>query len=671
MLLEHPGELVTREELRQRLWSADTFVDFDRSVNAAIKRLREALGESADTPVFIETLARRGYRFIAPINGSAPSRVGPAAVTDRTKSSFVHSWAAIALFLPIVIVVLVWVVWRYPARPIEVIERRLTANSWENPVSSAAVSPDGKNIAYTDKTGMYLKLIHTGETHSVPLPTDFSAVVDNWFPDGAHLLVTRKEQSRKPSLWSISVFGGSPRKLVEDASEASLSPDGSHIAFLRAGLILDTLGLEEWVVRSDGTDPLKVASEKPGTRVAAPTWSADNKRIAYVRTNSGWAGGTSSVEVNGWQKAHAESLFSNSRLGPALFWLPDGRLAYQLGDDPQNKSVWLVSPQQSSNSHILPVRISRGPGEISQFSGSADGKVLVLLRNDSQPTVYVGTLAADGTRLLANKRLTLDDNLARPFSWTPDSKAVLYVSNRNGTPQIFKQAINQPLAETLVTSPDGHWVNQVRLTPDGSEILYILVPKYVGPETPPSSIFAIPIGGGTPRFILKDASIVNVQCARNPSTLCLYSIIKGKTLVTFKFDVRTGRSAEPPQIDPSCNWSLSPDGSQRAVIVDSTNQGKILLRSTATGKTRELAVKGWTGLVNADWSADGKSLLAPWQSYEGENALLNITLDGKASVLLKSRNQEVEWAVPSPDGHLLAINEFTSSSNVWAVENFR
>src|ERR1700731_3837142 len=69
-LLERPGELVTREELRTKLWPADTFVDFDHSLNAAIKRLRDALGESADTPIFIETLARRGYRFTVPINGS-------------------------------------------------------------------------------------------------------------------------------------------------------------------------------------------------------------------------------------------------------------------------------------------------------------------------------------------------------------------------------------------------------------------------------------------------------------------------------------------------------------------------------------------------------------------------------------------------------------------------
>src|SRR5215470_6556948 len=78
-LLERPGELVTRDELRSKLWPQDTFVDFDHSLNAAIKRLRDALGESADAPVFIETLARRGYRFIAPVNGSSFSSAAEIA----------------------------------------------------------------------------------------------------------------------------------------------------------------------------------------------------------------------------------------------------------------------------------------------------------------------------------------------------------------------------------------------------------------------------------------------------------------------------------------------------------------------------------------------------------------------------------------------------------------
>ncbi|MGA8617902.1 MAG: winged helix-turn-helix domain-containing protein [Candidatus Sulfotelmatobacter sp.] len=66
-LLEQPGELVTREELRGKLWPDGTFVDFDHSLNAAIKRLRDALGDDPDNPRFIETAPKRGYRFLAPV----------------------------------------------------------------------------------------------------------------------------------------------------------------------------------------------------------------------------------------------------------------------------------------------------------------------------------------------------------------------------------------------------------------------------------------------------------------------------------------------------------------------------------------------------------------------------------------------------------------------------
>src|ERR1700730_17346613 len=81
-LLARPGELITREELQKELWPADTFVNFEQSLNAAVKRLRHALGDSPDSPRFVETLARRGYRFIAPVSmpeGSGVHHPAPAA----------------------------------------------------------------------------------------------------------------------------------------------------------------------------------------------------------------------------------------------------------------------------------------------------------------------------------------------------------------------------------------------------------------------------------------------------------------------------------------------------------------------------------------------------------------------------------------------------------------
>ena len=75
-LLERPGEVVTREDLRNHLWPADTFVDFDHSLNAAIRRLRDALGDSAENPTFVETVARRGYRFLCAGQHGARQRGG-------------------------------------------------------------------------------------------------------------------------------------------------------------------------------------------------------------------------------------------------------------------------------------------------------------------------------------------------------------------------------------------------------------------------------------------------------------------------------------------------------------------------------------------------------------------------------------------------------------------
>src|SRR5215467_312545 len=82
-LLERPGDVVTRQELRQRLWPADTFVDFDTGLNSAIKRLRDVLGDSAEKPRYIETLPRRGYRFIASVDHVVPTLPLSAPKTAR------------------------------------------------------------------------------------------------------------------------------------------------------------------------------------------------------------------------------------------------------------------------------------------------------------------------------------------------------------------------------------------------------------------------------------------------------------------------------------------------------------------------------------------------------------------------------------------------------------
>src|SRR5688572_1207195 len=90
-LLDRPGELVTREVLRERLWPADTFVDFERSLNAAVAKLRQVLTDSAEQPRYVETVARRGYRFIAPVEASLPA-LEPAAVPAASNPGETDDW---------------------------------------------------------------------------------------------------------------------------------------------------------------------------------------------------------------------------------------------------------------------------------------------------------------------------------------------------------------------------------------------------------------------------------------------------------------------------------------------------------------------------------------------------------------------------------------------------
>ncbi len=174
LLLEKPGEIVTRDDLRNRLWPADTFVDFDHSLNAAIKRLRDALGDSAENPSFVETVARRGYRFVSPVS-LIPSN-GNAGVTTTPVPTIVESrpspWWIVGIASAIALVLLGIALGLFfaPRASNPPRSSRLTANPLDDPVRAASISQDGRYLAFSDDNGFYLREIDTGETHAIALP---------------------------------------------------------------------------------------------------------------------------------------------------------------------------------------------------------------------------------------------------------------------------------------------------------------------------------------------------------------------------------------------------------------------------------------------------------------------------------------------------------------------
>src|SRR5215472_4350114 len=173
-LIDCPGEVVTREELCRVLWANNTIVDFDQSINAAIKKLRIALGDSADKPVYVETLARRGYRLIVPVQWKDLPHIGQEREAESETINremkprrSMRVWAAFVAISSLVLAgSILWLSSSKSSPTPDVSEfrqRQLTANSTENQIWIGTISPDGKYLAYSDLNGIHIKIIDTGE----------------------------------------------------------------------------------------------------------------------------------------------------------------------------------------------------------------------------------------------------------------------------------------------------------------------------------------------------------------------------------------------------------------------------------------------------------------------------------------------------------------------------
>jgi DNA-binding winged helix-turn-helix (wHTH) protein/Tol biopolymer transport system component len=688
VLLERPGEVVTREELQKKLWPADTFVDFDHSLNAAIRRLRDALGDSAENPRFVETVARRGYRFVAPVNGAAESvatepRLPPVAASKR--------WGILVLSAVLLLAMVAWLV-MYRSRqstqnPNQIKQRRLTANPEDDPVFGAAISPDGKYLAFSDKTGFYLHQIDSGETHALNLPSGFAAVPAAWYPDGSHLVASWVEGPKVPaSLWQVSIMGGAPRKLIDDGRLAAVSPDGSQIAFLRGPHLAE----EVWLMKGDGERPRRlVACQR--CIFGAPAWSPDGRRIAYVigtyapeqwRINTDLA----RFDLNSGQQ---QTIFSPAsrkawtnavmELGPGLAWMPDSRLVFSASEPPPNQgdsNLWSLPLDSSGRMAGTALRLTATPDDVSSLNASTDGKRIAFTKNSLNPGVYVSEVNSTGTRLSTPQRLTLDNWRDYPFSWTADSKTVLFASDRDGIYHIFKQRLDQTMPELLVGGNEEAMLP--RLAPDDSTVLYVIWPK-LGEPARPRRLMRVPLAGGPPQLVLERDGMGNMQCARRPSTLCVYDTRGSTQLSFFRFDPITGKSEELPQIriqdevPYAYNWTLSADGKILATAKSKAVQRdpSINFLSLADGSKRTVTAQAWAGISSIDFAADSRSLWASAFTNTGKWALLNIDLQGRTRTMLEDTQMTIGWAIPAPDGKHLAFWEARGTANVWMLETGR
>jgi len=252
---------------------------------------------------------------------------------------------------------------------------------------------------------------------------------------------------------------------------------------------------ELWVMESGGEKPRRlVACER--CMFGAPAWSPDGREIAYVTSKYAppWQVNTS-VALFDMGSGQQETIFSpigrhaemggEMALGPALVWTSDNHLIYSVSEPRPNQddsNVWSVPLDPRGRIAGTAFRLTATPDEVSSLSASADGKRITYTKNSFNPGIYVSQLNSNGTRLSTPQRLTLDNWRNYPFSWTADSKAVLFASDRDGTFHIFKQQIDQTVPELLVGGNEEAMLP--RLAPDNSTVLYVTWPKLGAPAGP-------------------------------------------------------------------------------------------------------------------------------------------------------------------------------------------
>jgi Tol biopolymer transport system component len=547
-----------------------------------------------------------------------------------------------------------WLAKREPSAPSglpEVTQRQLTENSSENAVGSGAISPDGKYLAYSDAKGMHCKVIETGETRAIPQPPDFNGIQVNWgfapvwADNGTSLIGNALISGQRPSIWTVPVMGGAPRKLRDNAFAYAVSRDGSRVAF--AAKHGGIRWREMWVMRPDGTRVQKLYEADAHYDFGGADWSPDGQRLAYSRPRVVADKFENSIESRDLKGGPPATIMASAIGVIDWCWSPDGRFIYSLAEpDPNGNScnLWAMRVDaRTGEPREQPRRLSNWAGFCMDApSATADGKRLTFRKWSWQGSVYVADLNANGTRITTPSRLTLSEGRNYPKAWTGDSKAVIFQSNRNGHWGIFKQSLNDDTTIPIVTGPGDAY--EPRISPDSAWILYVLYPKNGGLSAP-AQLMRVPVAGGPPQLVFEAQGGYEMhRCAKSRAKFCTIAerSSDGKQIVFTSFDPLEGRGRELNRFDiepnAECGWDLSPDGTQIAVLRHFSDRIHIL--SVVGQHSWEIAVRGRHSMQSVDWSADGKGLLVSSAVPEG-SALLQVDLDGNAHVLWEQRGNNM------------------------------
>jgi len=496
-LLERPGEIVTREELRSKLWPADTFVDFDHSLNAAVKRLRDALGESAETPTFIETLARRGYRFIGQVELPAAtlSTPGPLQWLFTTRTVVLGGLVTCAF-------VLSFLYYSHSRRSKAGLPAVIPVVTNVGEKHTPSLSPDREHLAFAWNGGagshfnLYVKLVGTEESIRLTKQAsiDFNPV---WSPDGRYIAFCRIVKGGT-GIYIIPAMGGVERRIRETHwqeddfyqvfwyfGRLSWSPDGNLIAYSDRKDSNEPTSI--FLLSLDSSDVRRLTSPQGSVGDYNPAFSPDGRTLAF---NRGSQGVTSiyTVPVSGGGEQH---LVSGVQFGWGLAWPPDGR------DIVFAKASWLADAGWLW-------KVSRGGGEPErlQFGQEAvepsiQGNRLVYARQTANINIWRRKLKSS-VSVGPSDRFIYSTRMESGPQFSPDGSKIAFESTRSGAYEIW------------MCRSDGTGVVQLthfnsstgtpRWSPDGQQIAF-------DSRAPGNTdIFVVDSQGGSPRRLTTEPS---------------------------------------------------------------------------------------------------------------------------------------------------------------------
>lgn len=515
LLLEAEGKVVTREELRQVLWTEDTFVDFELGVNTAVKKLRQALEDSAEHPKFIETLPKYGYRFAVPIewvagnNGkiSSPDATQPNSHTDY-RPNYLKIGATV-LFGAACVATLFLIYLRRQPRAEQSALTPVPFTAFPGQEVAPTFSPDGTQIAFawtgdpaTGSKGfdLYLKVVGSEKllrlTHH---PSEF--LCPAWSPDGTQIAFHRLSGA-DTGLYVVPALGGPERKLrstqvhTAAATAISWSPNGKWIAFTddspesRLNLLsLESLksqqiphaanclyeglpafshdgkqlaydcfinSIEEGIysVAVEGGTPNLIATffGQP----SGNSWTVDDRRLIFTADHGSGGELFELILANG---SYRKLPFGQGFAWPAISSKGD-KLAFTTFSD--NINIWRKDLLHPESTGVILVASTR---EQANPNYSPDGKHIAFeSTRGGAREIWISD--ADGSNLMQISKFK-GETTGTP-RWSPDGKRMVFDSWHSGNPEVYIVDVAELISRKLVTntpglfqpswSRDGKWI---------------------------------------------------------------------------------------------------------------------------------------------------------------------------------------------------------------------